>query len=312
MANELSLFDQAPTGNLPTHLAAFSSGLSTDLMLGGAGRNRLGLKGNRFRLIVSGQEEAVLESTSMEVIIVGASKGVGRLYFGGDYDPDKKSHPLCYSADGVTPGADVVNPQSMKCANCPQNQKGSKITADGTKTKACTYFKRLAVTPMVDPEHRVFQLDGKAMSIFGEGEPARNLFTLNEYAKKLNIRGFDVAHLVTKITFDVNSSVSEDVKTICTVSAITDASDAVSEEEPAQTEAPAQVVQKAPVAAPKPVQAKPTVVKAATSAPAAAAPAVKATIIKATPAPAAAQVAEVAPAEDEELAAFLSQLDSVE
>ena len=328
MAQAMSLFDQ-PADSLPAHLQGFSTTLTSDLVLGGLGRNRLGLKGGRFRLIVSGQEEAVLESTSLEVVIVGAAKGVGRIYYEGAYDADAKTHPLCYSADGVEPGADVTNPQSVKCATCPQNQKGSKITDDGTKTKACTYFKRLAIALVNDPQHRVFQLDGKAMTIFGQGEPAQNKFTLNEYAKRLNTRGRDVAHLVTKLSFDVNSSVpklyfspvrlitedeapwvqdlvnSDETRTVVTITAITDASDANSEEaspapvaQPVATRGPAPVtVAKAPTAAPK----------AATAPAAAPKPAV--TIIKKAAAPAPVVVKEVSTGSDD-LDAFLAQLDS--
>lgn len=297
MGTSISLFD-APTSNLPAHLANFNSGVSTDLMLGGIGRNKIGFKGSRFRLIVSGQEEAVLESLSMDVIIVGAAKGVGRIFFEGQYDADVKTHPVCYSADGIAPGSDVTNPQSVKCANCPQNEKGSKITADGTKTKACNYFKRLAVIWLGDPQHRIFQIDAKAMSIFGDGEPARNLFTLNEYAKKLNTRGWDVAHLVTKLSFDTESSVpkvyfspvrlleeeeagwvqelvnSDEVLQTVTITAITDASDSQAEATAtgATTKKAAPKAAPAPAAAVPKAQAKPTIVRKA--APAAAAPVV--------------------------------------
>ena len=336
MGNQLTTFSFDQPANLPTHLQGFNSGISKDLMLGGIGRNRIGLKGNRFRLIVSGQEEAVLEQTSLEVIIVGAAPGVSRLYFEGSYSEDEKVRPVCYSPDGVTPGADVTHPQSIKCANCPQNQKGSKITQDGTKTKACGYLKRLAVVLVGDDQHRLFQLDGKAMTIFGDGEPNRNLFTLNEYAKKLNTRGYDVAHLVTKLSFDISSSVpklyfspvrtitpdeavwvqdivnSEDVKLITTISAITDASDTATEEPaaaPVAAPAPAPAPTPAPQAAkPAPVAAKPTVTvvravgtppqKAAAPSPAAA-PA---------PAPQPATVATAEVVEDKSLDDFLASL----
>lgn len=286
MAQELSLFDSP--SKLPAHLQGFSSSLSTDLALGGMGRNRIGLKGSRFRLIVSGTEEAVLEQTSLEVVIVGAAKGAARIYYGTDYDPDEKTHPLCYSVDGIAPANDIANPQSTKCAVCPQNQKGSKITKDGTKTKACGYFKRLAVTLINDPQHRVFQLDGKALTIFGVGQAARNLFTLNEYAKKLDTRGYDAAHLVTKLSFDTDSSVpklyfspvrllkedeaawvqelvnSDEVKNAVEITAITDDSDTASEAPSAEQKQPPKA---APAPAPKAVPVtraatpKPTVVK---------------------------------------------------
>jgi hypothetical protein len=330
----ISLFD-APVNQLPAHLAGFTTGIGTDLVLGGIGRNKLGLKGNRFRLIVNGQEEAVLETNSLSVIIVGAAPGVGRLYYAGDYVEGEKTHPLCYSADGVVPGNDVLNPQSTKCANCPQNVKGSKITRDGAKTKACSYFKRLAVvlTEEQDPQHRIFQLDGKAMTIFGEGEPAQNKFTLNEYGKKLSTRGWDPAHLVTKLSFDTTSSVpklyfsperlltedeapwvqdvcaSDEVKLVTTITAITDASDAETEvpaaETPVEDPTPVQAKPAARTATPAAAQPKPVAPKPA---PAVAAPKTQAkptppvTIVKATP------VVQETATGDSELDAFLAEM----
>lgn len=357
MNTQLSIFDAAP-GQLavPSYLQAFGSNLGTDLSIG-AGRNRLGLKGNRFRLIVNGIEEGIVESTSLDVVIVGASPGVGRIFFDGVYNEDEKMHPACYSADGIAPGADVTNPQSVKCATCPQNEKGSKITQDGTKTRACNFFKRLAVAIVADDLKRVFQLDAKALTIFGQGESARNLFTLSEYSNKFKTRGLDPAHYVTRLTFDVNSSVpklyfsplrfveeneavkiqelvnSDDTKFICTITAITDASDAVSEE-PAVPQAATPTAAPAPVApapAPKaPVQtivktapagqpAAPMVTKIVTAgkpaakpvAPPVATAAPTAQIIKKpAPTPVVREVSAVA--DDPNITAFLAQLEEAE
>lgn len=352
MGTEISLFDQPL--QLPAYLQAFNSSLTTDLALGGFSGNRIGLKGSRFRLIVNGQEEAVLETFNLDVIIVGAAPQVARIYFGGNYDPDEKSHPLCYSANGEVPGADVINPQAARCAICPMNEKGSKISDQGVKTKACNYFKRMVVALVDDPEHRLFKLDAKSMSIFGEGEAAQNKFTLNEYAKKFSTRGLDPAHFVTRLSFDPNSSVpklyfsplrsisedeaswvmnlvqSEDVKALCNITAITDASDAEAEapaaSQPAQqTQPPAQpqqATQTAPAARPAP-SLQPKVVS--TGKPAAAAPAGAPAIVKKAPLVAVVktapvqqqmpvtQVQEISDAEvDADLADFLSGLESTE
>jgi hypothetical protein len=339
MSTAISIFDQPVTG-LPAHLAAFGSSLGTDLAVGGLGRNRLGLKGNRFRLIVNGQEEAVVESLSLEVVIVGASAGVGRIYFGEEaYDADVKSHPLCYSANGIEPGSDVVNPQAVKCNGCPKNEKGSKITAEGVKTKACSYFKRLAVVLLNDPEHRVFQLDGKALTIFGQGEPAQNKFTLSEYSAKFKTRGLDPAHFVTKLSFDTESSVpklyfsparmitedeavwvmdavtSDDVKQVCTITAITDTSDADAENpgvpkmtgpNPNGTAAPA-----APKAASPQPKAAPAPAPKAAPAPAPAAAAPKTTIVRKAVNPVQPAVKEIATG-NSDLDAFLAQLEETQ
>jgi hypothetical protein len=204
----------------------------------------------------------------------------------------------------------------MRCATCPQNEKGSKISDGGVKTKACNYFKRMMVTLVDDPEHRLFKLDGKAMTIFGEGVPAQNKFTLNEYAKKFSTRGLDPAHFVTRLSFDPASSVpklyfsplrvitedeapwvmdlvnSEDVKAGVMITAITDASDAEQEAPGAtvpanSTPAPAvapKAAPAAPTAAPRPTLQPKVVSGGKPAAPAPATPAGNgATIVKTAP-----------------------------
>jgi hypothetical protein len=207
MGNQLSTgmnFDTA--ANVPAYLQAYRSETGKNLVVGGPGRNRIGLKGSRFRLVVNGQEEGVIDENYLDVVIVGAAPGVSRLYYADAYDANEKVAPTCYSKDGITPENDAKVKQSEKCATCPQNEKGSRITDAGAKTRACSFFKRLAVVLPSEPT-RVFQLDCKSMSIFGEGKPAQNKFTLGEYGKKLSTRGVDPAHVVTRLSFDTDASV---------------------------------------------------------------------------------------------------------
>jgi len=154
------------------------------------------------------------------------------------------------------------------------------------------------------------------MTIFGEGVPAQNKFTLNEYAKKFSTRGLDPAHFVTRLSFDPDSSVpklyfsplrvitedeapwvmdlvnSEDVKIGTMITAITDASDA-EQEAPGATvpassaPAPATALKTAPAAPTAPPRATLAPKIVTTGKPAAAPAAVPAgngaTIIKTAP-----------------------------
>lgn len=206
MSTQLATFDIDTASKKPAYLTNFQSKVGKSFSVGGFSRNRIGLKGNRFRLIVNGQEEAIVEQNYLDVIIVGAAEKVSRIFFPGTYTAGVKTSPSCYSADGETPAADVKNPQATKCALCPQNEKGSRTTADGIKTKACSYFKRLAVVLAGDTK-RVFQLDCKGLSIFGSDDAAQNKLSLSSYAKKLETRGRDVGELVTRLSFDTESSV---------------------------------------------------------------------------------------------------------
>jgi hypothetical protein len=195
--------------SVPSYLAAVEGSATSQLMggLGGEGRNRIGLKGARFRLVQGGQEIAVKDESYLDVVILGANAAVSRTFYAGKYDPAKKAPPDCFSPDGVASGKGATSPQSAKCATCKQNEKGSKIYEDGTKGRACSFSKRLAVMLVGDADQNVYQLDAKALSVFGEGIPAKGLYTLAEYSKLLGARGVRAEGVVTRISFDTNASV---------------------------------------------------------------------------------------------------------
>lgn len=337
MSTQMANIDLNSAAQTPSYLQAFQSQMGKNLVVGGAGRNRIGLKGNRFRLIVNGQEEGIVDENYLDVVIVGAAPGVSRIFYADKYDPkaETKASPTCYSREGVRPEADSKNVQSDKCQTCPQNEKGSRITEDGNKTRACGFFKRLALILPSDPS-RVFQLDCKSMSIFGEGKAAQNKFTLGEYGKKLATRGLDPAHLITRLSFDTDSSVpkvlfsptryldqdeaplvadvvkGDEVKAILEITAhTTDLSHEVDAPEEAPAPAPAPVAAK-PTPTITKAPAGPTVAKAAAPV-VTRQPATKPTVTVAPKAAAPAPVQEEAPAassEDDDLAALLAQLDA--
>lgn len=205
--SDMILFNEG-NANLPAHLQGRNTGVGAALMAGiYTGGNRIGLKGSRFRIIVNGNEESVVESNSLRVIVVGAAPAVSRVFYQGAYRANEKASPVCYSADGIAPPEDVKQKQSDKCATCPQNIKGSKIADDGSKTKACQYFRRLVVMIDGDDEFRLFRLDAKAMTLFGESQEKLGRYSLNDYAKFLATRNVDVGMLITELSFDTDSSV---------------------------------------------------------------------------------------------------------
>ena len=192
---------------LPSYLQGSDLNVSAGLLAtAGQGGNRIGLKGNRFRIVVNGKEESIVEENHLDVVILGAVPHISRIFYEGVYVQDEKASPTCYSADGVAPPDDVKAKQSNKCDICPQNQKGSKIV-NGVKIKACGFFQRLIVMIAGDPDGLEFQLDVKSMGIFGESMPEVNKFNIRDYTKLLSNRGADVAQIVTRLTFDTNSSV---------------------------------------------------------------------------------------------------------
>jgi len=200
----------AITGNgpmqLPAHLAGTNFGVTTDLLSGMyTGGNRIGLKGSRFRLVVGGVEEGVIQENYLDSIILGAAPAISRVYYADAYKTGENQPPTCYSADGIVPNEDVKIKQSDKCMTCPMNAKGSKIQ-DGKQYKACGYFRRVVVMLAGDTERRdVFKLDVKSGGLFGDN--TANEKNLNDYIKMIATRGVDAGAVVTRISFDTDSSV---------------------------------------------------------------------------------------------------------
>ena len=195
--------------NLPAHLVSKSK--VTDMLGGGLGssRARISLKNSRFHLVNGGTVVATRQEPYLDVIIVGAGDAVGRQYYANAFDNNAKGAPPdCYSVDGVTPAAGAKLKQCGSCSQCPQNQSGSRVVGNKA-SRACAFFKRLAVVLYGDPEMKVYQLDVKAMSLFGTGIAAQNLFTLQEYNKMFQQRHLRVDAIVTRLSFDLNATVAK-------------------------------------------------------------------------------------------------------
>lgn len=205
MSQDLLITGNGPM-QLPAHLAGANFGVSTDLLSGMyTGGNRIGLKGSRFRLVVGGVEEGVIQEPYLDTIVLGAAPAISRVYYADSYKNGENQPPTCYSADGVVPNEDVKAKQSDKCMVCPMNAKGSKIS-EGQQYKACGYFRRVVVMLAGDTERRdVFKLDVKSGGLFGDG--TANEKNLNDYIKMIATRGVDAGAVVTRISFDTESSV---------------------------------------------------------------------------------------------------------
>lgn len=293
---------------IPAHLAArvgVPSVLSQSLAsgIGGSGESvpRISIKGARFR-IIEGGTETVLDSTSLDVVIVGANPRLSKTWYAKAWTPEAEpSSPDCFSLDGVGPDSQATSPQNDLCASCPQNAWGSKITPQGKQIKACSDLKRLAVVAADDPTGPTYLLAVTPAALAG----------LSQYHKDLSVRGIPAEIVRTKVSFDTNASFPKltfnfggflDANTQAEVDKLfgTDAiKEITGEARQGQPVAVPPVASKpAPVAAPQPApapvaepepEAAPKRGFGATkaAAPAAAAPAAKAKPAAAAPAPAA-------------------------
>ena len=162
---------------------------------------RISIRNNVFRLVVNGKEIDKSEARHIDVVIVNASPAVHRMYFEGEYKPGVKvSPPVCWTSDSIKPDPAVETPQSVSCAECPQNIKGSG--ANGTK--ACRFSRRIAVVKAEDLKGDVYQVTLPAQSIFGNGNAERR--PLHEYTDYVRANGQNLMSVVSRMSFDMDSS----------------------------------------------------------------------------------------------------------
>lgn len=206
MSNQLDLFSGG-NPSVPAHLRSVQGGLTDSIAdtIGGEAVPTIGLKGSLFRLKEGGQELAVRDEHFLDVVIVAAAPAVSRIYYAQSYGADDTQKPACFSADGVKPSSESEMPQCASCALCPQNEKGSRISDNGQAAKACSYYRRLGVVLLGDTSGKVYRLDVKSLGLFGDGNGLGKTF--NEYVKFLRSRNAELTTLVTRLTFDTESSV---------------------------------------------------------------------------------------------------------
>jgi len=163
---------------------------------GGESFPRISIKGSRFRIVEDGTE-TVLNSTTLDVITVGANPRLSKTWYAKAWTPDAEpSAPDCFSLDGVGPNPDSTNPQNDLCASCPHNAWGSKLGLQGQPLKACADQKRMAVVAADDPTGPIYLLQVTAAALKG----------LQAYQKSLTMRGIAPETVRTRISFDTDAS----------------------------------------------------------------------------------------------------------
>lgn len=148
-------------------------------------------RGDERTLVTKGDEGE--PASSLEAVIVAVNPNKSKVFYDSGYEEGSVAKPTCYSNDGISPAADAEDPQAKKCATCPHNQWGSRITDNGGKGKACADSMRLAIaapTQLNDP---------MLLRV-----PAASLKILGQYGAQLAKRGVEPHHVVTKIGFDYN------------------------------------------------------------------------------------------------------------
>lgn len=196
--SNLTKFEQA---SVPAHLAALfpvANDLSANV---GGGFPVLSLKGKVWTVVRGKDDRTVIKNddgdtrSSIEVVIVKANPQISKVFYSKGYVEGSDAKPECYSNDGTAPAADAENPQAKKCAVCPHNQWGSKISESGAKIKACTDSRRIAVAPAGDLK------DPMLLRV-----PAASLKPLSDYGDMFARKGVPYQAAVTKISFDPDTA----------------------------------------------------------------------------------------------------------
>jgi len=181
-------------------------GLDADTLAvaGGAtkGNKRISIDGRAFRKFVGGKEVSVNTDISMNVIFVKMAHEASRTFYNQQYKKGVKLSPACWSNDSKTPDPEVASPCASACAECPNSVKGSGQGGTGT---ACRLSWRTAVVLPNDPDGDVYQLVLPATSAFGKEENGR--WPFRPYVQMLANNNVSAGRVITKMEFDVNSSV---------------------------------------------------------------------------------------------------------
>ncbi len=157
----------------------------------------ISIKGKVFTKVAGDDREIIKKpgeddpASSIDVVILKQNVALSKVYYEGNYSEGSDEKPTCYSNNGHSPEQDAVAPQAKKCAVCPHNQWGSRITENGGKGKSCSDSRRIAVAPlgMIN--------DPMLIRI-----PAASLKAIDQYGDSLVKRQVPYQLVVTKIGFD--------------------------------------------------------------------------------------------------------------
>jgi hypothetical protein len=186
--------------DLPAHLRNVKlDDFTKAFSASGGSTKRITLRGGVFRLVDGGKEISKNTDPYMDVVVVNGSRTVQKTWYAGEYNADETSMPNCWSSDGERPDADVADPQSSRCKECPRATKGSA----GVGRAACRFSMRLAVVLSNNIEGDIYQLILPQKSLFGQGDVDHMPFL--QYAKYVAQSGYNLNMLSTRLTFDRDS-----------------------------------------------------------------------------------------------------------
>lgn len=179
--------------NLPAYLQNSPAKKLNETALLGIGSSlppHISIRGNTFTLIdASGAQQNA--GPTLDANVADISDVVCKQFYGEKWTPDSNEPPKCWSANGIAPSREAIEPQSATCDGCPHNVRGSAVSQiSGAAVKACRDERWLALILPAFPTMK-FQLrltPGSFKNWQG-------------YIKTCEGSQTDVSDVVTRVTF---------------------------------------------------------------------------------------------------------------
>ena len=153
----------------------------------------ISIRGNRFTLVDSSGNEEAVNTIHLDVAIADMSEVVCKTYFKNEWDPASKDPPMCFSANGIAPSREAINPQSHTCAECPKNVRGSAVSKmSGAAIKACRDEKWIAVIVVGYPKDMLFRL------VLTPG----SFTNWRSFAERFRGQQVTFQHVITRLSFE--------------------------------------------------------------------------------------------------------------
>jgi hypothetical protein len=180
---------------LPDHLAKTQLPRLSDRATEGMGSAmppHVSIRGNEFTLVDQAGEEFSVETKHLDCAIIDMSDVMCKLFYDAAWTPDSKDPPLCWSANGIGPSKEAIQPQSPTCQACPNNIRGSAVSKlSGASIKACRDEKWLAVI-----------VDGFKDMVFQFRVTPGSFKNWMAYSEKFKKQPFDLRDVTTRMQFE--------------------------------------------------------------------------------------------------------------
>jgi hypothetical protein len=180
---------------LPAYLQNRQSRIVSDGAADGIGAQlppHISIRGNEFTLIDAAGNKQEIDEKYLDACFVDRSDVVCKQFYPEKWTEGSNDPPLCWSANGIAPSVEASEPQSATCATCPNNVRGSAVSAiSGKAIKACRDEKWTAV---ILPKYPTM--------IFQFRVTPGSFIAWKGYVDKFKGQATDLSDVVTRLAFE--------------------------------------------------------------------------------------------------------------